>query len=242
MTPVELEAERKLIVALDVPDTGEAHELWQRLGLRHAIAKIGLELLFSGGAGLVRKLAGEGIAVFVDAKLLDISITVERATARAAALGAAFLTVHAQDRLTVEAAVRGRAGSALKLLGVTLLTSTPPESLGEQGISLPAQELVLRRAGFAADAGFEGVVSSPLEAQALKQAFGSQLAVVCPGIRPRAVSTHDQARSTTPAEAIRAGADYIVVGRPVTKASDPAAAARAIVAEMAEALSCKQSR
>jgi orotidine-5'-phosphate decarboxylase len=236
MTPAELEAERKLIVALDVPDAGEAYELWQRLGLRQAIAKIGLELIFSGGAGLVRKLAGEGIAVFVDAKLFDIGNTVERATARVAALGAAFLTVHAQDRLTAEAAVRGRVGSELKLLGVTLLTSTPPESLGEQGISLPAQELVLRRAGFAADAGFDGVVSSPLEAQALKQAFGSKLAIVCPGIRAKAAPAGDQARSATPAEAIRAGADYIVVGRPVTKASDPAAAARAIIAEIADTL------
>jgi orotidine-5'-phosphate decarboxylase len=242
MTPVELEAERRLIVALDVPDAGEADELWQRLGLRHAIAKIGFELLFSGGAELVRKLAAEGIQVFVDAKLLDIGNTVERATRRVAALGATFLTVHAHDKLTVAAAVRGRAGSKLKLLGVTLLTSTPPESVGEQGISLPAPELVLRRAGFAADAGFDGVIASPLEAQALKQAFGSKLAIVCPGIRLHAAPAGDQARSATPAEAIRAGADYIVVGRPVTKADDPAAAARAIVAEMAEALSGTQLR
>jgi orotidine-5'-phosphate decarboxylase len=239
MRAVELEAERKLIVALDVPDAGEAYELWQRLGLRHAIAKIGLELLFAGGAELVRKLAGEGVAVFVDAKLFDIGNTVERATARVAALGATFLTVHALDPLTVEAAVRGKAASKLKLLGVTLLTSTPPESLGEQGISLSAQELVLRRAGFAADAGFDGVISSPLEAQALKQAFGSKLAIVCPGIRPRAAPAGDQARSATPAEAIRAGADYLVVGRPVTRADDPAAAARAIAGEIADALGHK---
>jgi orotidine-5'-phosphate decarboxylase len=236
MTPVELEAERKLVIALDVPDADQAYELWQRLALRHAIAKIGLELLFAGGAELVRKLAGEGIAVFVDAKLLDIGNTVERAAARVAALGATFLTVHALDPLTVEAAVRGRAGSKLKLLGVTLLTSTPPESLGEQGISMPAQELVLRRAGFAADAGFDGVVCSPLEAQVLRQAFG-KLAIVCPGIRPQAAPPGDQARSATPAEAIRAGADYLVVGRPVTRADDPAAAGRAIVAEIADALS-----
>jgi orotidine-5'-phosphate decarboxylase len=235
MTPVELEAERRLIVALDVPDAGEAYELWQRLGLRHAIAKIGFELLFAGGTGLVRKLAAEGTRVFVDAKLLDIGNTVERATARVAALGATFLTVHAQDRLTVAAAVRGRAGSKLKLLGVTLLTSTPPESVGEQGISLPALELVLRRAGFAADAGFDGVIASPLEVHALKQAFGGKLAIVCPGIRPHAAPAGDQARSATPAEAIRAGADYIVVGRPITNADDPAAAARAIVAEIVEA-------
>jgi orotidine-5'-phosphate decarboxylase len=237
MIPVELEAERKLVIALDMPDADQAYELWHRLALRHATAKIGLELLFSGGAELVRKLAGEGTPVFVDAKLLDIGNTVERATARVAALGATFVTVHALDMPTVEAAVRGRAGSKLKLLGVTLLTSTPPERLGEQGISLSAQELVLRRAGFAADAGFDGVVSSPLEAQPLKQAFGSKLAIVCPGIRPQGAPAGDQARSATPAEAIRAGAGYLVVGRPVTRAADPAAAARAVVAEIAGALS-----
>jgi len=242
MTPVELEAERKLIVALDMPDAGEAYEFWQRLGLRHAIAKIGLELLFSGGTELVRKLAWEGTAVFADAKLLDIGNTVERATARVAALGATFLTVHAQDQLTVEAAVRGRAGSRLKLLGITLLTSAPPESLGGQGISLTAQELVLRRAGFAADAGFDGVVASPLEAQALKQAFGSKLTAICPGIRPQAAPAGDQARTATPAEAIRAGADYIVVGRPITQADDPATAARRVIAEMTEALGGERPR
>ena len=239
MPSIETEAERKLIVALDMPDAGEAHAFWQRLALPEAIAKIGLELLFAGGVELARKLAAEGVQVFVDAKLFDIGNTVERATARVAALGAAFLTVHAQDAQTVAAAVRGRAGSGLKLLGITLLTSAAPDSLGAQGISLSSAELVLRRARFAADAGFDGVVSSPLEARDLKAAFGDRLAIVCPGIRPRggqAVSGDDQARAATPGDALRAGANYIVVGRPITQASDPAAAARTIVAEMAEAL------
>ncbi len=239
MTPDEIEMERRLIVALDMPDAGEAYEFWQRLALPGAVAKIGLELLFSGGVELVRKLAAGGARVFVDAKLLDIGNTVERATARVAALGATFLTVHAQDGETVAAAVRGRAGSDLKLLGITLLTSTAPGSLGAQGISLPPQELVLRRARFAADGGFDGVVSSSWEARALKASFGDRLAVVCPGIRPKseeAISGDDQARTATPGEAIRAGADYIVVGRPITQAADPAAAARGLIAEMADAL------
>ncbi len=239
MQPVKIEAERRLIVALDMPDAGEAHAFWQRLALPGAVAKIGLELLFSGGIELVRKLAAEGTSVFVDAKLFDIGNTVERATAQVAALGAAFLTVHAQDPQTVAAAARGRAGSSLKLLGITLLTSTAPDSLGAQGISLPPPELVLRRARFAADAGFDGVVSSPWEAGELKSNFGDKLAVVCPGIRPKSgqvIAGDDQARTATPSDALRAGADYIVVGRPVTRAGDPAAAARAIVAEMAEAL------
>ncbi|MGO9461325.1 MAG: orotidine 5'-phosphate decarboxylase / HUMPS family protein, partial [Rhodomicrobium sp.] len=109
MTPAQIEAERKLIVALDTPDAGGAREFWQQLALPNAVAKIGLELLFSGGVELVRKLAAGGARVFVDAKLFDIGTTVERATARVAALGAAFLTVHAQDAQTVAAAVRGRA-------------------------------------------------------------------------------------------------------------------------------------
>ena len=243
MTP-ELEAEGKLIVALDMPDTGEAYAFWQGLALPCAIAKIGLELLYSGGGvALVRRLAAEGTRVFVDAKLLDTSNTVERATARVAALGAAFLTVHAQDPLTVAAAARGRAGSNLKLLGITLLTSTPPGSLAAQGISLPPQELVLRRAGFAAQAGFDGAVCSPWEARTLKASFGAKLAAVCPGIRPRsgqAIAGDDQARTATPGDALRAGADYIVAGRPITCAADPAAAARSIVAEMA--LFCSRPR
>jgi orotidine-5'-phosphate decarboxylase len=232
-------AEKKLIVALDMPDAGVAYEFWQRLALPNATAKIGLELLMSsGGVELARKLAAAGASVFVDAKLFDISATVERSTERVAALGAAFLTVHAQDWQSVEAAVRGAAGSALKLLGITLLTSTKPDDLAGQGITLSARDLVLRRAGFAAEAGFHGVVSSPWEAAALKASFGN-LAVVCPGIRPKSETTvagDDQARTATPGDALRAGADYIVVGRPITRASDPAAAARVIIEEMADAL------
>jgi len=245
MQPNEIEAERKLIVALDMPDAGLAHEFWRQLALPNAVAKIGLELLFSGGTELARKLADEGVQVFVDAKLFDIGNTVERATARVAALGAAFLTVHAQDAQTVAAAVRGRSGSNLKLLGITLLTSTAPDSLGAQGISLSPAALVLRRALFAAEAGFDGVVSSPWEAQDVKASFGDKLAVVCPGIRPRskeAVASDDQARTATPSEALRAGADYIVVGRPITQAGDPAAVARAIIAEMAGVLSAQHNQ
>lgn len=239
MSAIETEAERRLIVALDMADAGEAYAFWRRLALPNAIAKVGLELLFAGGVELSRRLAAEGVTVFVDAKLYDIGNTVERATARVAALGAAFLTVHAQDPQTVAAAVRGRAGFGLKLLGITLLTSTAPDSLGVQGISLSPAELVLRRARIAADAGFDGVVASPLEARGIKAAFGDTLATVCPGIRPRskqAIAGDDQARTATPGDALRAGADYIVVGRPIAQASDPAAAAGAIIEEMAEAL------
>ena len=233
------EAERGLIVALDIPDVSEAYDFWQRLAIPNAVCKIGLELLMAGGVDLVKELASSGVSVFVDAKLFDIGNTVERATARVADLGAAFLTVHAQDRQTLEAAVRGRAGAALKLLGITLLTSANPRDLSEQGITLSSRDLVLRRAAFAADAGFDGVVSSAWEARDLKVTFRERLALVCPGIRPASdegITGDDQARTATPGDALRVGADYIVVGRPILRASDPSAAARAIIAEMAAAL------
>jgi len=236
---LEAEAERKLIVALDIPDTAQAYDFWQRLAIPNAVCKIGLELLMAGGVELVKKLASSGVSVFVDAKLFDIANTVERATARVADLGAAFLTVHAQDRQALEAAVRGRAGSDLKLLGITLLTNAKPEDLGEQGITLSSRDLVLRRAAFAADAGFDGVVSSAWEARDLKANFRERLALVCPGIRltaEKGITGDDQARTATPGDALRAGADYIVVGRPIIRARDPSAAARAIIAEMAAAL------
>ena len=235
---LEAEAERKLIVALDMPDAAQAYDFWQRLAIPNAVCKIGLELLMAGGVELVRKLASSGVSVFVDAKLFDIGNTVERATARVTDLGAAFLTVHAQDRQTLEAAVRGRAGSALKLLGITLLTNANPDDVGKQGITLSSRDLVLQRAAFAADAGFDGVVSSAWETRDLKASFRERLALVCPGIRLTAeeVTGDDQARTATPGDALRGRADYIVVGRPIIRARDPSVAARAIIAEMATVL------
>jgi orotidine-5'-phosphate decarboxylase len=237
--------ESRLIIALDMPDAGAAYEFCQRLALPKAIFKVGLELLFTGGADLIRKLTAEGYSVFADAKLYDIGNTVERAAAQLAGLGVTFLTVHAQDKETLEAANRGREGSQLKLLGVTLLTSTRPNSLGELGINLSTEQLVLRRASFAAETGCDGVISSPLEARSLKAAFGDRLSVVCPGIRPEnsgmAIAGDDQARAATPRAAFLAGADYIVVGRPILRADDPVAASKAIIAEIAAALSESES-
>lgn len=240
MTSIEREAERRLVVALDVSDLGEARAIWHRLALPNAVCKIGLELLFGGGIELARAFAAEGIRVFLDAKLYDIAHTVERATARVADLGVEFLTVHAQDAETMRAAMRGRNGSALKLLGVTLLTSMRAEDLPAQGIVLSAQEVILRRAAFAAEAGFDGIVASPQEASSIKSTFGNKLAIVCPGIRWKAeepVTADDQARTASPAEAIRGGADYIVVGRPILRANDPPAAARTVIADIEAALS-----
>jgi len=226
----------RLIVALDVPGAEEAKALIETLGDSVGVYKIGLELLFSGGFALAQELARHGRPIFVDAKLLDIEATVERATAAIARSGAAFLTVHALDAKTLDAAVRGRAGSKLKLLGVTVLTNLERDDLKEQGVDRDPQELAIYRAMLAQEAGLDGVVASGEETEALRQALGPGPLIVTPGIRPKGSEVHDQARTVTPAQAIGAGADYLVVGRPITRAPDPRAAAEAIVAEIAAAL------
>ena len=227
----------RLIVALDVPSVAEAKALIEALGDSVGVYKIGLELLFSGGFELARELARHGRPVFIDAKLLDIEATVERATAAIARTGAQFLTVHALDRKTLEAAVRGRGDSALKLLGVTVLTNLSPSDLIEHCIDHPLAELVLHRALLAKQAGFDGVIASGHEAASIRKALGCDFLIVTPGVRPQGSDTQDQARAVSPQTAIDAGADYLVVGRPITRAPDPRAAADAIVGEIASALS-----
>jgi orotidine-5'-phosphate decarboxylase len=231
------EARERLIVALDVPNAAEARALIGRLGDSIGVYKIGLELLFSGGLALASELAARGQRVFIDAKLLDIEATVERATASIARTGAHFLTVHAVDRKTLDAAARGRGESALKLLGVTVLTNLTATDLVQQGTDIPPKELVLHRAMLAKEAGFDGVIASGREAEEIRGATGPDLLIVTPGIRPKGSARGDQARIATPQSAIEAGADYIVVGRPITAAPDPRAAALAVVAEIEQALS-----
>lgn len=227
----------RLIVALDVPSVAEAKALIAKLGDSVGVYKIGLELLFSGGFELAHELARAGRSVFIDAKLLDIEATVERATAAIARTGASFLTVHALDCKTLDAAVRGRADSKLKLLGVTVLTNLDRDDLKEQGIDRDPQQLVIYRAMLAQEAGFNGVVASGQEAAALRQALGPDVLIVTPGIRPEGSKADDQTRTVTAGEAIDAGADYLVVGRPITRAAEPRVAAEAIVGEIASALS-----
>jgi orotidine-5'-phosphate decarboxylase len=230
-------AKDRLIVALDVPSVDQARSLIETLGDSVGVYKIGLELLFCGGFALAEQLAKDGRAVFVDAKLCDIETTVERATAAIARMGAAFLTVHALDHTTLAAAVRGRGNTSLKLLGVTVLTSLTPSDLVEQGIDLPLEELVLHRAILAKTADFDGVIASGHEAAAIRGATRRNFLIVTPGVRPQGSDTQDQARAVTPQEAIAAGADYLVVGRPITRAADPREAALAIVREIDAALS-----
>ena len=234
----------RLIVALDFADVEEARALVGALQDRVRIYKIGFELALSGGLALARSLAAEGYDVFLDMKLLDIAHTVEHATAAAGRLGVRFLTVHGHDRKTLDAAVRGReaaraergaAGPGLRLLAVTVLTSLGKADLLEQGVEMAPEQLVLHRARMAADAGFDGVIASGREARPIREAVGADFLIVTPGIRPAGAPRGDQVRVMGPAEALAAGADMLVVGRPITRAANPAAAADALLAEIADA-------
>ena len=240
MNPVP--PEERLIVALDVPSAGEARELVQALGDAARFYKVGLELFSAEGYfDLIRWLVGRGNKVFADLKLFDIPETVRRATANVSRSGASFLTVHAH-RSVLEAAAREK--GAMKILGVTVLTSFDQGDLEEMGATKTLEQLVLERARAAERAGCDGVISSPMEAAKLKAEFGERLLVVTPGIRPQpprspsaldplvrgSMPADDQKRSMDVAEAFRAGSDYIVVGRPIRSAADPRAAALAIQA------------
>ena len=227
-------ARDRLIVALDVPDVAAAQALVERIGDAATFYKIGLELVMTGGLELARSLKRGGRKVFLDMKLLDIPNTVERAVANAAAIGVDLLTIHGIDRKTMAAAIKGRGGSGLKILGVTVLTSLSADDVAEQGVAgLNPGELVLRRAALARDSGLDGVVASGQEARAVRAIAPAPFLIVTPGIRPAGADAGDQARVTTPSAAIRDGASHLVVGRPITAASDPRAAALAILAEIA---------
>jgi orotidine-5'-phosphate decarboxylase len=226
----------RLIIALDVASTEEAERLVSRIGEAGVFYKIGMELVYAGGLPLVQRLVGESKKVFVDLKLHDIPNTVERATAQIARLGASFLTIHAYPQ-TMKAALAGAAGSKLKLLGVTVLTSMNDKDLVEAGYASGVETTVVHRARQAKSRGLTGLVLSPREVRMVRGVVGNHLILVTPGIRPKGSGAGDQKRVMTPAEAVAAGADHIVVGRPVTEAQDPKAAATAIIAEIEGALS-----
>ena len=231
MKPVT--ALERLIVALDVADAARAEKLVADIGDAAAFYKIGMELAYSGeGLALARRLAAAGKKVFLDLKLHDIPTTVERATAQVARLGAAFLTVHAYPQ-TMRAAVAGARGSGLSILAVTVLTSCDDEDLSEAGYRFGVVETVQRRAEQAHALGVPGLVASAGEAKGLREAIGPNMILVTPGVRPAGADADDQKRVATPAGAIRDGADYLVVGRPVTTAPDPRRAAAEIVEEIA---------
>lgn len=226
----------RLFVALDVPTVDDARKLVARLGDTVDCYKVGLELVFGGGLEFAQGLKAAGRTVFLDLKLLDIGNTVEKAAANIARLGFDYLTVHGVDTKTLAAAVKGRGSSSLKLLAVTVLTSLDRADLEEQGIKgTSAPDLVAHRARLAVQAGFDGVVASGQEAALVRQVVGRDFFVVTPGIRPTGSAEGDQTRVMTPSAAIAAGASHLVIGRPITQAADPKAAAEKILAEMAAA-------
>src|SRR6202048_454723 len=234
MQPANIAARDRLIVALDLPSVAAAEAMIARLGEAVSFYKIGYQLAYAGGLPLVRQLADQGKKVFVDLKLHDIGNTVARGVESVARLGATFLTVHAYPQ-TMKAAVEAR-GSSLKILAVTVLTSYDDGDLHAAGYRLSVSDLVEARAQQAQVLGVDGLVSSPEEAASLRKIIGHQMNLVTPGIRPAGAATDDQKRIMTPARAIAAGADYLVVGRPITGAADPKTAAEAIQAEIAQAL------
>jgi orotidine-5'-phosphate decarboxylase len=230
-----LDARERLIVALDLPTVADAEAMVSQLGSSVSFYKIGYQLAYAGGLSYVSALTGAGKRVFLDLKLHDIGNTVAQGVKSVAKSGASFLTVHAYPQ-TMKAAVEARAGSGLKILAVTVLTSYDDGDLHAAGYRLSVSDLVEARAQQAQVLGVDGIVSSSEEAAALRKIVGHQMNLVTPGIRPAGSASGDQKRIMTPARAIAAGSDYLVVGRPIVEAGDPKAAAEAIQAEIAQAL------
>ena len=224
-------ADPRLYVALDLPSVEAAQAMVDRLGDNVVSYKVGLQLLPLGGAEFGQRLKAQGKNVFYDFKLHDIGATVEKATRSIATLGADLLTVHARPDVMASAA-SGRGESGLKILGVTVLTSLDKAALEAIGYEDTAEDLVMRRVDQALEAGIDGVVSSPLEAEKIRARVPDDFLVVTPGVRMAGGDKGDQIRIATPRDALRFGASHIVVGRPITAASDPVAAARAIAANM----------
>jgi orotidine-5'-phosphate decarboxylase len=230
---MQLEPRDRLIVALDLSSVEAAQAMVAKLGDTVSFYKIGYQLAFAGGIAFAHTLTAAGKRIFLDLKLHDIGNTVAQGVKSVAKSGASFLTVHAYPQ-TMKAAVDARDGD-LRILAVTVLTSYDDADLAAAGYDFTVPELVAERAAQARDIGVDGVVCSAEEAAKIRTIVGTRLALVTPGIRPAGAEAGDQKRIMTPAKAIAAGADYLVVGRPILAAPDPKAAAQAIVAEIARA-------
>lgn len=222
-----------LIIALDVDSDDEAWRLVESIGTGSNFYKVGMELYASAGAAFAQRLRDAGKNVFLDLKLYDIGETVKRATSRLCrAVEPALLTVHG-SRAVMEAAVEGRGTASTKLLAVTVLTSFDQSDLQDLGYPVPISQLVELRVRKAKEAGIDGIVCSPLEVAAVRKAAGPEMTLVTPGVRSAGAAAGDQKRVATPAEAIASGADYLVIGRQVTRAADPRAACENILQQLA---------
>lgn len=230
MTPKD-----RLIIPLDVPTLGDAEKMVDRLGDTVSFYKIGHQLAFAGGLDFASELLSDGKQVFLDMKLLDIDNTIAKGVENIVKMGVQMTTLHAYPK-AMKAAVEAAQGSDLCLLGVTVLTSMDDADLSDAGYGHQARDLVLKRAGQASEIGMGGVVASAQESSEIRQIVRSDMAIVTPGIRPAGAEIGDQKRVMTPADAIAAGSTHLVVGRPITGAQDPKAAAQAVLDEIASAV------
>lgn len=236
----KISAKDRLIVALDVSSVDEARALVKQLDRTVSFYKIGLSLQLAAGLEFVQELIDEGNKVFLDYKYFDIAETMERAVAQVALIGVSFLTVHGNGKI-IKAAVEGRGQSDLKILSVTVLTSLDAYDIKDLGFDCSVEQLVLHRASKALEAGCDGVITSGLETSAIRSITGAdRLLIVTPGIRPDGTSIDDQKRTVSPKQAIEAGADYLVVGRPIKYALEPRIAAEKILEEMQSAFDERQ--
>ena len=225
----------RMIVPIDVPTVDDARTIIDDLGDNVSFYKIGYQLGYAGGFDLARELIADGKDVFMDLKLLDIDNTIEKGVVSIRDMGAKFLTIHAYPK-AMRAAVQGRGDTSLNLLGVTVLTSMDDEDLAAAGYQMSAKELVAKRAADARAAGMDGIVCSAQEASAMRSIVGPDMSIVTPGIRPEGTDIGDQKRVMTPSKAIAAGADYLVVGRPILQADNRSDMARRITDDIAKAL------
>jgi orotidine-5'-phosphate decarboxylase len=231
MNEARIEPADRLILALDVRTVDEAKRLVDQLEGVVSFYKIGIVLHTISGLELVRWLVNMEKRVFLDLKFFDVRQTVKEAVARVADLGATFLTIHGNAEI-VQGAVEGRGESDLKLLAVTVLTNLDAADIEDLGFPVALDELVMHRARLAVESGCDGIVASPNEVEAIRAALGQKPIVVTPGIRPESSAPDEQKRIATPAQAIRSGSDYLVVGRPIRTAPDPREAAVSIIREM----------
>lgn len=229
---VALDPGARIIVALDLPTGAAALDLARALSPHAGLFKIGLQLFIAAGPDIVRAVRDLGGRVFLDLKLHDIPNTVGRAVESATSLGAEMLTIHLQGGHAMLEAAAQAAPAEMLLLGVTVLTSADERTLREIGVTGTVEEQVLRLAEIAAAAGLRGLVASAHELAPLRNAYRNGMKIVTPGIRPEGAQAHDQKRAMTPREALAAGADYLVIGRPITAAPDPRAALEQIMADV----------
>ena len=224
----------RLIVALDFPTPAKALALVSVLSDAVSIYKIGLQLYTAAGPEIVRAVAATGAKIFLDLKLHDIPNTVAKAVGAAGELGVQMLTIHLSGgRAMLEAAASAKSPSLL-LLGVTVLTSSTQETLSETGVSSTLEAQVLRLGQLGKECGIDGLITSPHEVRVLRERLGSEITLITPGVRPAWAPADDQKRFTTPAEALKSGADYLVIGRPITAAAEPRAAVERLLDEIAD--------